>query len=563
MARFRNVLQQRANRFRNKLEQKKISVEPRDMPVSHTNDEETQFTHEFIKQQREPDGDCAGSVYSIEAKDTRATAVETFSSTEENTAYSDENEHTTFTEHERNVNFMEDDRNELQGGGEFLDLAYEAHRHENNAFSGGDFIDLLQESAQNRGIEVDGSNYSSSDDEEADVAPKKFAQPKTIEFVDSEDGKVFAITQDVTEKDPLSHGDLLQNVRSLDNTNDTENDGCSHTLNTNIESLLTSNGHGINRVLNRNDNDAGGTNFSNRFNNLHVKIGQGGKLEEFDKVSEAIAYEDDEYAEESIPQGDSELYDCDDGQMYVPFATPQDQKANYLADGTQAYGYEEDVNFFEQLRTVQSRNTNGFQTGPEEMINEQVQPENWRSVTNQIHFEDVQNVPLSPKLEDPYVSDSNSSWEEGSFATGASRNVSRVDTAYKNDDDDDAGSYDGTVDGSEYSSDDNTHEDRSNDRPFVRMLKTFRDMNVDDERSLSSDDEDDYEYNKKRSKKKKKRRSESKKPPPTFFERLGDLGVDILNDTIEHAERQDRSPRPRNQSSILDSFTDLFACGEY
>ena len=91
-------------------------------------------------------------------------------------------------------------------------------------------------------------------------------------------------------------------------------------------------------------------------------------------------------------------------------------------------------------------------------------------------------------------------------------------------------------------------------------------MNVDDQRSDNvSSDEEDYEDNKKRTKDNQRRRSKAKKGPDTLFERLGEIGIDILNETIDHAERQDSSPRrrqSRNQGgTIINSFAELFSCG--
>lgn len=545
MPRIRNVLQHRAERFRSKQAQKKQLREHQSFPLSLAHDDRTGFTKQLIKPQMEPNGASSGSMYSLEAKDTHATAVETFSSGEENTAYSDENDYTFFKEHDRNMSFSEHDRSQLEDGGEFVDLAYEASREEKNSFRGHEFIDLVQESSVAKGTGVESSNYRSYEEDGHDIAPKDFAQPETIEFVDSDDGKVFNITQE-----SIGHGVLLQHVRSLDDSNTIENDECSKTLNTNNETLES--------MPSLNDDDVAQMKLSHRFRNLQVDIREEEEAFEECDLEATTAYENGDYDEEaSLAQVESQLYDCDDGEMYVPVGAPEDQQ------GT----------FFEQLRTVQSRHVNDYQAhhGPMGIVDEEVQPENWQSLSEQIHFENAQNShlnrPVSPQLEDPYLSDGNSSWEEGSFATGASRTMSRVDTACDNYGDDDARTYDGTFNGTEYYSDDDIHAERNGDRPFVRLLKKLRNTNVDEEQSQgeSSDEEEDGDYRDKktRMKSKRKRRVMNKKGSGTIFESIREIGTDILDEAIEYAESQDR-PDSRNQGgTIIKTFENLFSCGAH
>eukprot|EP00536_Pseudo-nitzschia_multiseries_P002978 jgi/Psemu1/284103/fgenesh1_pg.42_\ len=552
MTRIKKVLQTRAERFRRKHakpEEKKYFVQS----VSY--DDETNLTEQCIGPQMDPDGmepkvESSGSVYSLEAKGTRATTAETFSSGEENTSYSDDN------------NYSEHDPSQFESGGEFADLVQEAAKKRNNLSSGAEVIDLMRESANRERVGVNRSNYESYEDADEDnlVTENGFSQPETIEFVDSEDGKVFEIPQ----RDVRGHGGLLQNVRSLDETYN--NDDCSKTLNTNHENNQA-------RYMSRtNNDDIDHSNSSDRFRQLQVNI-EDEPNEECDDGD--VAFEVDEYVEDPpTNQGASELYDCDDGEMYFPDDTQE------YGHGVQPYGLDEDGNFFDHVR-VQSRNLHGQQHL--EMVDQQTESKNWQSATQQIHLEQSGNAhlytandgPASPQLEDPYQSDGNSSWEEGSFATGASRAVSRVDIAgedYDNADEDEedeeGNSYERTVDGSDYDSDDNTYADYHGDRPFVRILKKFRDMNVDDELSYDEseedEDEEDYEDRKRRSRRnKQKRRSKSK--PVTVFERLGELGMDILNETIEHAERQDRVSRGQDNSdqggTFINTFADLFSCG--
>jgi len=525
MTRIRNVLQSRADRFRRKhgknvshVEEKHLSI--RSLPY----DDETEFTGQCIIPKMDPDGAepdvvSSDSIYSLEAKDTRATLGETFSSGDENEIFTEDQ-------------------------GSFVDPAYEAARQQKSSSSEMEYIDLVRESARTGHVGADRSKYTNQDEKEDAIVTNAYLQPETIEFVDSEDGQVFEIPQ----KEVRGHDGLIQNTSSLD---DTYHDECSATLNTNHETLQTPYNPSIH------DNDIGQTNSSERFRALQVHVEEE-QHEEYNE--EARAYENEDYDEEEEPidQENSELYDCDDGQMYIP--DPTTQGNGHVG---QPYELERDGTFFEQMRSVSLRNTNDYQIHPEHL---EMEPQNWQAITQQIHSEHPENAhlnssnhaPASPQLEDPYLSDSNSSWEEGSFGTGASRAVSRVDhDDDDDDDDDDAGTYDGTFDGTEYYSDDEV------DRPFVRILKKFRDMHVDDQRSdYGSDDEEGYEDRKKRTRSRQERRSKSK--PISVFERIGEIGIDLLNETIEHAERQDRAPRQdsANQGgTIINSIADLFSCG--
>mmetsp|Transcript_6749 Transcript_6749/g.16577 ORF Transcript_6749/g.16577 Transcript_6749/m.16577 type:complete len:556 (-) Transcript_6749:168-1835(-) len=551
MTRIRNVLQHRPDRFRKRHAQNKLSREDTPLQSTSADYDGIKMHGHFVKPQMEPDGASSDSVYSLEAKDTHATALETFSSGEENTTYSDENRN------ERNANYSEYYRRQVEDGTKFLDPASEGSHQE---MSGHDFIDLVQESSAIKTNNLEDSNYRDHRDDDETHSHESYDQPQTIQFVDSEDGKVFNITRENQNVDLKGHDGILQNVRSLEETNTFENDECSKTLNTNTETLYT--------MQSLNDVDVEQLNFSNRFRNLHVQVGEKG--EDFEARDEVNLHETSDIdGETSQPEGDSLLYDCDDGEMYIPIQAPDDQQGSIYSD--QGVQHEEDGNFFEQLRNVQSRHTNDYQHLEPMGIVEEVQPENWKSLREQIHFKDQQNVhsqqqkerPFSPQLEDPYLSDGNSSWEEGSFATGASRTVSRVDTSCNDDE-----TYDGTYDGTEYYSEDETYVERKGDRPFVRMLKKLRKMNVNDEQSSgeSSDEENDEndDDRKKRSKGRRKRRTKNSSVTSTIFNSIRQIGTDILDETIDFAEKQDRLSRSNvgnGSDKILNSFTELLSCG--
>mmetsp|Transcript_65144 Transcript_65144/g.72755 ORF Transcript_65144/g.72755 Transcript_65144/m.72755 type:complete len:466 (+) Transcript_65144:170-1567(+) len=444
MPRIQNVLKQRAERRRKQAQNKKVLMEQKDDPplfnTNDDNDDEKEFTEQLlIKPQIEPDGASSDSIYSLEGKPTRATMTETFSSCEENTTYS-EDDHIVFTGYESNINFSQHDRNRLEGGGEFIDLAYESSQQENDPARGNVFVDLVHEATKDAYSGIDHSQYNSYDEEEDDIAVPAMTQenqPQTIEFVDSEDGKVFAITPRV---DKIFHGIEDDHIGNLNESNTVGNDECSKTLNTNLETL--------NYIPSFNSEDESAQmdcpdSFqrdqhhcnNNRFRNLQVDIGEG---ESYEEDEQCVGVYDDSIHEDerkSISQGNSDLYDCDDGEIYFP-DTALDSQAR-------SYDFEEDGTFFEQLR---SEHIDGqSRSGIWQTVKKEVQPGHPQT-THQIDecldtATGDKNLPdtFGPQLEDSYLSDnnSNSSWEEGSFGTGASRTMSRIDTMCDNDDDDD------------------------------------------------------------------------------------------------------------------------------
>ena len=562
---MRNVLQQRAERKRKQEENKKVLLEVEKYPPQcDPKDNEMEFSGLYVKPQVEPDGISAGSIYSLEAKPTRATMAETFSSGEENTAYSEDDDHIIFTEPKKNLTFSQHDRNRLDDKGEFTDLAYQSSR-------GNMFIDLVQEAERNKNVGIDSSQYSSYDEEECDIVAGRATttqmdQPETIQFVDSEDGKVFAITPRVGKKVYATEEESIGNEE------------CSKTLNTNLDSLnyLPSLSEDDSAQMDQRDltqNQYNHNHNHNRFHRLQVDIREGESYEEDDQCGGVYDNGDIHEAEEaSIPQGNSELselYDCDDGELYFPDNNLEDHQQGEAFDPNnqvRSYDFEEDGTFFEQLR---SEHTQPANDGPS-------QSEHWRSIKEEIHSGHPQSTHqngayldtangeqyLPNALSDP---DSNSSWEEGSFGTGASRTMSRIDTTY---DDDDDGTYAETLDGTEnYSDDDNTFAEYDGDRPFVRILKKFRDMNVGGQKLGSEEvEEEEYEETNRRAKDGQTRRGRPSRSSDNVnvFERLGEIGIDILNETIEHAEKANMSPRRRGRNqggTIINTFADLFSCG--
>mmetsp|Transcript_25101 Transcript_25101/g.28059 ORF Transcript_25101/g.28059 Transcript_25101/m.28059 type:complete len:167 (+) Transcript_25101:148-648(+) len=89
----------------------------------------------------------------------------------------------------------------------------------------------------------------------------------------------------------------------------------------------------------------------------------------------------------------------------------------------------------------------------------------------------------------------------------------------------------------------------------------------EDEDEDENDDEEEYDDTKRKTKNKQKRRDKSSRSSDSIFERLGEIGIDILNETIVHAERAIPSPRRTNRrninqgGTIINTFVDLFSCG--
>jgi len=622
MPRIGNVLQMRYERkMKQELYRKQLLEKKNDPPIlCNVKREKPEFTERIIIKPRiEPDGASSESVYSLEEKPTRATMVESFScSAEENSSYP-EHDHINFVDHTSNMTFSQHDRNHLDDDEEFNDddFDYESSK-ENDAARGNTFLDLVQEAdGENQYSGFDKSQYYTSYEENDEnniageiMADQRANQPEVIEFVDSEDGKVFSITprpgakfRDTNIKvlDSMSNGDeshtlntnieALNYVPSLSSDNDSTSDQINDPANFQHDDVTYHN-QNLDRFRDLQVHIEGGDNESYNYNDTGrdgcSEVHDGGihteeefidfneQGDEFDENNEERVEVYDDFYEENeigiitapIPQGNSELYDCDDGEMYDP--------NNDLDIQAQSYDVEEA--FFAQVRSEHSRNNE--QQIPSDHQKDTIgglsQSEQWRNLQEVVHSNHPQTA--THQLEGPCLSDSdeNSSWEEGSFGTGASRTMSRIDNLCDDEEDennnnDDGSIYAGTFDETEYcSDDDDTYVDHGGDRPFVRVLKKIRDMNVGNQRSdgVSSDEEsadEDFDETKK-SREKQKRRGRSAQRSGTLFDRLGEIGMDILNDTIDHAEQEALSPRRRHISqnqggTIINTFADLFSCG--
>ena len=468
--------------------------------------------------------------YTLETSGTNATTVESFSSSsEENTAYSDENE-----------------ESQLEGG-EFLDLAYEASRQPRRSIRGHKYFNLVGES-------------NDVEDDRDDNESEQYTQPETVEFVDSEDGEVFHISQKPTKRVTAKQIGILQKVRSLDDSNTLATDACSKTLNTNAEYLK--------EMPSMNEDDLEEMRMSNRMNKLRLDVehNEYDDEEEFEAIeiedSGGYEYEDDyehndyehtdydhsEYTDEhddyhgedpEPQQNHQRIYDCDDGDMY------------YAQEGVTLHGQDEEGTVFSQLRIENSGHSRDYHTHPSSMgvVEEEVQAGQWASVANQVHYENEHHAHNHHELEDPYLSDGNSSWEEGSFATGASRTLSRVDSA--DDDHEEVETYQ-TFEGSYYSDEDSQEE--RDDRPMVRMLKKVR-SNLEPERpGERSGEREQDDYDKKKRSRNRRRRRKNKKSH-WIVESVREIGTDVLDEAIEFAESKDKA------ETMINSFANLFSCG--
>jgi hypothetical protein len=260
-----------------------------------------------------------------------------------------------------------------------------------------------------------------------------------------------------------------------------------------------------------------------------------------------------------------------EGESYEDEATydgpPQGGPYLYEDDGTRFTGHDDHNYTFED------------ETYTEHFREQETYQDTFTEHTRETHATSYEGYPkVISQLVNSYLSDDRSSaasWEEGSFA-GASRAISRIDSV------EDGSSDDGSFEGSESCSDDDERSHTEHNSTLFGLLKSKLQHLKD--RSHLSDDEDDgdteIEYlpdatpsNKsaeaKRAKKRnsidKRRRRRSKKESESLIGRLGELGMDLLNDTMT-PKTSTKSPRRRKDDEdqttrIVNSLRDIFSCG--
>jgi hypothetical protein len=182
---------------------------------------------------------------------------------------------------------------------------------------------------------------------------------------------------------------------------------------------------------------------------------------------------------------------------------------------------------------------------------------------------DGDHTEVISQLMDSYLSDrsSNSSWDEGSFAS-PTRNRSRID------------SYDGT----EYTDDEESVSRRKGGtRTFMDIINSFRDMNTrddsydedDDDRDDADEFEDEHEGRKKKKKSRRRSRRQSKKGDlETILGNIGTTATELLNETIDQMNKGSKKSSRRRSGNrgrrrrqddqaehIMDSISSIFSCG--
>jgi hypothetical protein len=187
--------------------------------------------------------------------------------------------------------------------------------------------------------------------------------------------------------------------------------------------------------------------------------------------------------------------------------------------------------------------------------------DNFAEFTRDTNADDVHDTEALSQLMDSYLSDRSSvtSWDEGSYAS-ASRAVSRLD------------SFDGT----EY-----TEDTGRGNGTLMDILKNFRDMNVSDRRGMSYSDDEDGEAEivsdveergdkttKGIAKRRRSKRRSTKRDLTSVLGQIGAVGMNLLNETMEQGKQGSRrSPRHHRRrrsdqaGKIIDSLRDIFSCG--
>lgn len=370
---------------------------------------------------------------------------------------------------------------------------------------------------------------------------------------------------------------------------------CSQTLNTNTETLHT-NLEGVNYIPMNNMSP------STHQQRLLLEYEEGKTVED----GESYTGYDIDHHRNSLTHIGSYLYE-DDGQVHYEDGNGvlhQLTTTSGLASGSG----EEDGTFVTGADEEEDGNT--FQ----ETLTTDFDPASMHSNDYRIVDRDGNKRVISQMM-DSYLSDHSSvcSWEEGSFAGGASRTISRVDSA---DDDADEEEEEEAQTFYDDSCDETSHHSRrhrTEDRTLMGLFKKFRDMNMpdedeedddDDESSYYDDEEDDDDDHEalpgvtptqssnmtsnhsresegsfSRTGRKKRRSSGVKgkhrrqKTPEIgeMFNRIGSMSIDFLHDAIDQKQQASKSSKKGRRRSkrdrddpttrIMDSFQTIFSCG--
>lgn len=353
---------------------------------------------------------------------------------------------------------------------------------------------------------------------------------------------------------------------------------CSKTLNTNDETLHT-NLEGVNYIP------------VSGLDQQHLLLGYD---DDFDENS--ASFDEENFHRDSLEHIGSYLYEDDghvhyedvDGNLHeLLMDEGPSVEISSSGEGTFITGADEDGNTFQETLTTD--------------FEQSLHSDNHNRIVNE--------------MTGTYFSEQSSecSWEEGSFAGGASRTISRVDSVDEDDDEDEDDDGEETFYESGDDTANNTRRRRSSiveDRTWMGLFKKFRDFNMaddfdddsdseyDDDESCYDDKEDEYavpdvaltESSKSnsqrtresigsysRSDRKKCRSSGAKgghrrqKTPEIgeMINRIGSMSMDFLHDAIDKQQtsksmksrRRSKNKRDDRTSQILDSFQTIFSCG--
>ena len=563
-----------------------------ELDEEHCQDQEVQYYEEGHPQNPVSlyPNDTMQSEYSLEAKPTKATLAETFSGEGEydfqpSHTFSTEEHHNlhTTTQNENYINLADDTGHYRNIGGGTFDTYEDDDRNDEDCrddylsneadnlvastySSGAEFMDLRQEAAAVPRLHHRSTVNMHQDDfekyaESYGLEEEKLIMQETeqeeegegimLQFVDSEDGQAFSFR---TSR-PEGYGDVIEMPYITEENGGETTPRTDEGLHQDPSSEATSMGYDS-KTLNTNEEtlhtDLEGVNYIPTMNEHDVVHDPAYQLDS----TEGESYDDDE---ERLAGGFEDIYDSTNNN---------NNAAGVSIPQTSSYQYEEDG----YIRYSEDDHHHHHCGGA---AHDELCPQDtYQDSNTEFTKEDATQAGLETQdgdhteahmsqIMDSYLSDrSSDSWDEGSYAS-RSRAVSRLD------------SFDGT----EFT------EDTSRDNGlFVHILKNFRD-NVQDYRDgndLDSIDEEDDDgeshyqedgpsVKKKRTSLSRTSRKSGSRDIGTVLGRIGDIGIDLLNETIEKAEKAEGRSRNRRRSRgrrggdpaerIMDSFRDIFSCG--
>jgi hypothetical protein len=608
-----------------------ISSEPPATTLTSASTDETEFTERFIlsnnnvKENEQPQLEPTGTMdteYSLEAKPTRATLAETFSSGENtqeeghNDSFQYENENTNHavrTNHYHHHHQVEGRVTQsfspsAHQHGEFLDLAAEAQHSGNRpSLSGGrlqgrdgvartgmygstnystdeegecptsyssgeEFINLAHEAKMTKRVDIPNGNHNIPAARAVGGASGGVTMQYSNDsyYYEDQDGTMHLEFVDSEEEQAFSFGTRSREEEYVDDNQDVYAGHNSSGMALHDRASLLGLDH---REGSFEGTSVGYQTAADCSKTLNTN------LETLHTDLEGVNYiptmnEHDMMVHDPAYHG-HKGYGAEEGESYA-----DEGSYDRLEEGV-SYLYEDDGTRF----TGHDRKDDGTYTehshGENETYTEHNHDEDtYQDTVTEFTKEtrttyDDENTRAMSQLMDSYLSDrSTESWEEGSFAS-ASRAISRIDSVI----DDDGSASEGSFGDSEFYSDD---DDEEGSTLFGLLKKKLKDLNV---RSSNADDDDDgygetgrnlsggksrrmsnQTAEKKRFSIGKKSRRKSNKDVESLFGRIGEIGMEFLSETIDQAQNSSKSPRrsrrDRDQTTkIVSSLRDIFSCG--